>query len=1150
MTNTKTTKRSLFSSVVALLLCFSMLLGTTYAWFTDTAASNGNKIVAGELDVELQMYDGSNYINIGDSKQPIFGVNSIAEQQIAQNNNADTLWEPGKTQVAYLAIKNDGNLDLKYTVALRVFGVKNDLYKVMKYAIIPDAHPNTAPVNAWDATKGKSVVEGTQTVSDGDVFLANRQTHYFALVIHMDENATNEYQNGEINFDLTVLATQVSSESDSFGNTYDENATYPTIIQVTKPVEADAYGTSKEEVTFSQVAEDSAISKVEVTVPAGAKLENDAEELVLTVTEAKDANPDIVIYASEQATTYNINIKGIDSDEVSGNTEPIEITLYIEKGLSGVKLYHHDELITSTYNATTGALSFSTATFSPFTVVHEKVGGSADVDDSTIYVDSAAKLVAAFNAAKDGDTIILTNDVIFDETTGYISGTYVDGIRYVGDKSFTIDLNGKTITDNGVVNDYLLYLNNKGEKANEITIKNGALVSKSGCWSTVCVNSSASTQETVLNLEGVNIVNSCRDESYDSNTTVRARNKATVNVNNGTVITSDRVSYGVTASASDAIVNINNGATVIQKNSGITGGNSVYTAVSGTGVVNINDGAIITSDRYGVHTMTTGKPVVNVKGGTITADIALKASTNGGEGELATINVTGGIINGKLETYTNNGHIYVSGGTFTVDPSNYVSTGYKAICEDGVYSIIEDKSAALTAAINAGETTITLDAGYYTLPNVQNKNIVLIGAGPETIVDYSHMGNYQEVSGSSFVFKNMTIQCAEKGYPYPGLQHTTSVSYENCQILGTANLFSPTTFKNCTFNSGKAEHNVVTYGSDSVTFENCEFTYADRAVNCYAENASARDVEITFTDCSFTKVEGKEVTGAIETNSSLMNSLTVTISNCTVNKGDLWWVAKWDSLNGANTRVCVNGAYTLSLAGFLSALEDADYNYDGEGVTVILKDSEYNHYNNTVRQFYVPASTVNINSDVETITIKNVVFTFEDDDLTNAYVTGELQTLAKNVTFEGCTFDNVSVSPWETKTGANDCASATFTDCTWNNLTGRYGVHQSKAATLTVTGCTFNSQRGIHVNTVDKLTVTNNTFKGIGDGSGVLCLSEGITVEPTTINVSGNVAEGQTMLRQLSQAVTYDQVSAIFENNTYGAGKEYVEGSIVVTETN
>ena len=54
--NKKVTKRALFLSFVSMFLCFTMLIGTTYAWFTDSVSSGMNTIVAGNLDVEL--YNG------------------------------------------------------------------------------------------------------------------------------------------------------------------------------------------------------------------------------------------------------------------------------------------------------------------------------------------------------------------------------------------------------------------------------------------------------------------------------------------------------------------------------------------------------------------------------------------------------------------------------------------------------------------------------------------------------------------------------------------------------------------------------------------------------------------------------------------------------------------------------------------------------------------------------------------------------------------------------------------------------------------------------------------------------------------------------------------------------------------------------------
>ncbi len=242
----KSKKSALLLSFTSLLLCFAMLAGSTFAWFTDTATTGVNKIVAGNLDVELLMYKEVNgrydYVNISKEPAPIFGSET---SKVAQNNNLDTLWEPSKTQVAYLAIKNEGNLDLKYQVALNVTNPADgkDLYQVMQYAIAPDAKGTDSELPAW--TGGNPVTTGTQTVSGTNttdanpagVKLLHGETHYFALLVHMDKNADNKYQNGKVKFDLRVYATQLNSESDSFGPDYDKNAPFP--IPVTANV-ADA----------------------------------------------------------------------------------------------------------------------------------------------------------------------------------------------------------------------------------------------------------------------------------------------------------------------------------------------------------------------------------------------------------------------------------------------------------------------------------------------------------------------------------------------------------------------------------------------------------------------------------------------------------------------------------------------------------------------------------------------------------------------------------------------------------------------------------------------------------------------------------------------------------------------------------------------
>ncbi len=221
MTN-NTTKRALISSAVALALCFVMLVGTTFAWFTDEVSSDNNVIKTGTLDVQLFMHDANGDHEITDSSEPLFGKDSSTT---ANATTSDTLWEPGKTQTVYLSIKNNGTLDLKYKVAIDVTGVTKNLHEVMEYIITPDAQYNNVAKADLDWTQGIAVNEGVNVGAE-DVALKVGETHYFALSVHMDEYANNDYQDGSITFNLKVLAGQLASESDSFDNQYDANAGY------------------------------------------------------------------------------------------------------------------------------------------------------------------------------------------------------------------------------------------------------------------------------------------------------------------------------------------------------------------------------------------------------------------------------------------------------------------------------------------------------------------------------------------------------------------------------------------------------------------------------------------------------------------------------------------------------------------------------------------------------------------------------------------------------------------------------------------------------------------------------------------------------------------------------------------------------------
>ena len=105
MTNRKSTKRALLGSIMAMVLCLAMLVGTTFAWFTDTASTGVNKIQAGNLDIKVE------YTLDGETWNDLDGATDIFQKG---------LWEPGHTEVVALRFKNNGNLALKYNINMNI----------------------------------------------------------------------------------------------------------------------------------------------------------------------------------------------------------------------------------------------------------------------------------------------------------------------------------------------------------------------------------------------------------------------------------------------------------------------------------------------------------------------------------------------------------------------------------------------------------------------------------------------------------------------------------------------------------------------------------------------------------------------------------------------------------------------------------------------------------------------------------------------------------------------------------------------------------------------------------------------------------------------------------------------------------------------
>ena len=211
----KSKKSALLMSFTSLLLCFAMLAGSTFAWFTDTATTGVNKIQAGTLDVGLEM--ATEWNENGTVKTWANAEGKTLTFKTADNRAANEIfWEPNCTyKLPELRVVNKGNLALKYKV--EITGIQGDakLNEVIEWKI------NDQDIDLTE----EHLLAGT----------ANNPTYSAPITIkgHMDQNAGNEYQNLTIDgIGITVVATQYTYESDSISDQYDANADYT--IQVNK----------------------------------------------------------------------------------------------------------------------------------------------------------------------------------------------------------------------------------------------------------------------------------------------------------------------------------------------------------------------------------------------------------------------------------------------------------------------------------------------------------------------------------------------------------------------------------------------------------------------------------------------------------------------------------------------------------------------------------------------------------------------------------------------------------------------------------------------------------------------------------------------------------------------------------------------------
>ena len=377
----KRTKTSLLKSALALLLCVSMLIGSTFAWFTDSVTSKGNIIQSGNLDIEMYWTDdlsSGNWYNVEeDAHNTIFSYDK---------------WEPGYTDVKYIKLVNKGNLAMNYKLTLTPQGSVGKLAEVINVffadqAVDVQSREDLSKLGAIgllnNVLNGGATANGTLLAKDQYSPLHPSGEVIMTLAMNMITTAGNEYQekdSGE--FTITALATQASFEKDSFGSDYDSNAEYPTIITggtVTTQVNAVDGKVPTGGVTMTG-------NGISAFVPGGIEMAAGADALTLSVTPMEHTTTDITVVNNEILIPVDVHISGI----AAGNTIPIVIDLgevlpkymnmgnyhlyHVENGGNSVMtLVDNEADLTQhnrfTYDPLTGAVKVAMASFSEVALV-------------------------------------------------------------------------------------------------------------------------------------------------------------------------------------------------------------------------------------------------------------------------------------------------------------------------------------------------------------------------------------------------------------------------------------------------------------------------------------------------------------------------------------------------------------------------------------------------------------------------------------------------------------------------------------------------------------------------------------------------------------------------------------------------------------
>ncbi len=442
----KNKKKILFSSIMVIALCMSLIAGSTFALFTseskvNIAVTSGKVKVAASLAItNIYSAEASDDVEEGDGnyagEATAYDVTSaykwvdrtsegkfttLGTATIDSETGALKLDKivPGDKAVATINVTNESNVSAKYRIRVNADEAGYSLASALRMNVDEDVVNRESVASYISAWK--------------DLPIGTNPTHTISIDMPVEKN--NDYQNLSAAYSVTVEAVQGNGAVAG-------NMTINYIQLATKEV-------TEDKVTLNQggnVADNQGAVTAEVAKGAWAK-----EDVAPTMYIAETAETGTVTISSNQTVIASYNISVVGLKENNETAIPVSINIGTGHDVSTVHIYHNNVEVTGvTYNATTGIATFSTTTFSPFVVVvgmtsvseetgvgFYQVGNEYRITNAKGLTEFANQVNTGTNFS--GKTVKLMNDINLNNakwtpigacnTPAYFQGTF-DGQGY------------------------------------------------------------------------------------------------------------------------------------------------------------------------------------------------------------------------------------------------------------------------------------------------------------------------------------------------------------------------------------------------------------------------------------------------------------------------------------------------------------------------------------------------------------------------------------------------------------------------------------------------------------------------------------------------------------------------------------------------